>query len=64
MYDYAARSGLLGKNALEAYELQAYGKYGLFLAGEERCWFPVVPYWILHFWDTALGRRTNSIRHY
>jgi hypothetical protein len=33
MYDYSARSGLLGEGAKENYEMQASGKYGLFLGG-------------------------------
>lgn len=33
MYDYSARSGLLGKDAQELYESQAYGEYGLLLGG-------------------------------
>ena len=33
MYDYAAMSGLLGKEAQEIYASQAYGDYGLLLGG-------------------------------
>jgi hypothetical protein len=33
MYDYGARSGMLGKSAKETYDMQAYGEYGLFLGG-------------------------------
>ena len=32
-YDYAAGSGLLGKDAQDIYESQAYGEYGLILGG-------------------------------
>lgn len=33
MYDYTARSGMLGEDALKKYEVQAAGEYGLFLGG-------------------------------
>jgi len=33
MYNYAARSGLLGDDAQEKYRTQAYGEYGVLLGG-------------------------------
>lgn len=33
MYDYTARSGLLGEDAQEKYESQAFGEYGLLVGG-------------------------------